>query len=60
MEDDFPRSDSCRWHKCEACEHLHLVLLDEEDEVIASAIISVDMLKSMLEAINGAPAGAIQ
>jgi hypothetical protein len=55
MDDDFPRSDSCQWYKCEACEHLHLVLLGEDDEVIAEAILSLDMLNSMLEVINGAP-----
>jgi hypothetical protein len=45
-------ADHCRWYKCEHCDHLHVVLLDIDNDPIATAVLSEDMLKHMLAVVN--------
>lgn len=51
--DDAPQADSTRFYKCDACEHLHVMLMDEEDHCHATAVISREMLLGMLAAVDG-------
>lgn len=53
--DDAPQADSTRFYKCEACEHLHVMLMSEEDRCYATAVISREMLLGMLAAVDGEP-----
>lgn len=57
---DAPKADSTRWYKCDACEHLHVLLQDEQDRTIASAVIDEGMLKRMLETVQGPPTEIMQ
>lgn len=52
---DAPRSDSMRWYKCDACENLHMIMLDEDQQVIATATATREMVMEMLETIDGEP-----
>jgi hypothetical protein len=46
-------ADHCTWYKCEHCEHLHVVLLDVDNEPIATTVFSQIMLTHMLAVVNG-------
>jgi hypothetical protein len=54
-EHDVEIADSVRGYKCDHCEHLHLVLLDLDDEPIATAVLTIEMLQNMLRIVQGAP-----
>jgi putative IMPACT (imprinted ancient) family translation regulator len=54
-DEDAEISHSCAWYKCDACAHLHLVLLTDDDMPIATAIIGREMLVAMLQTIDGEP-----
>lgn len=49
---DAPKAENCRWYKCEHCEHLHVILIDEDDRPIATSVLSREMLEHMLQAID--------
>jgi hypothetical protein len=49
---DAPKADTTKYYKCEACTHLHVLLVDELDETIATAVLSREMLVHMLEVID--------
>lgn len=51
--DDAPRANSTQWYKCESCENLHIILLDENNESIATAVFDEDMLNRMLSTVKG-------
>jgi membrane-bound inhibitor of C-type lysozyme len=51
---EAPKADSTRYYKCDACEHLHVMLVDEDDCTFATAVIDRKMLLSMLDVIDGA------
>jgi diadenosine tetraphosphatase ApaH/serine/threonine PP2A family protein phosphatase len=51
--DDIEMADACRWVKCPHCGDLHLVLLDADDEPIAVATLSLEMLEHMTGVIKG-------
>lgn len=57
---DAPKADSTRWYKCDACEHLHVILLGEADEPLATAVVSREMLVNMLKTIDDDPEVLIQ
>lgn len=44
---DAPKASSTRFYKCDECEHLHVMLLDEFDRFIATAVVSREMLVGM-------------
>ena len=48
-------ADSVRGYKCDRCEHLHLILLDVDDQPIATALLTQEMLENMLRMIQGPP-----
>lgn len=50
---DAPKADSTHYYKCDHCEHLHMILVDEIGRTYVTAIISRDMLIHMLEVIDG-------
>jgi hypothetical protein len=52
---DAPKADSTRYYKCDTCEHLHVILVDEDDRTLASAVYSRVALIHMLEVIDGDP-----
>lgn len=49
---DAPAARITEWYKCDSCGNLHLILLDEHDKIIATAVISKRMLIDMLKAID--------
>jgi len=49
---DAPKAYTTRWYKCDACENLHVLLLDEDDEPISTAVISREMILNMLDELN--------
>ena len=53
VEDAVEDADHCRWYKCDHCEHLHVVLLDVDNEPIATAVFSQMMLTHMLAVLTG-------
>ena len=53
-ENDAPQSDSLVWYLCDECENLHVQLRGENDELIASTILTREMLVQMIEAIDAA------
>jgi hypothetical protein len=55
-ENDAPQSESLVWYLCDECESLHLQLRGEDDELIATTILTREMLVLMLAAIDGSPA----
>jgi membrane-bound inhibitor of C-type lysozyme len=55
---DAPKADSTRYYKCDGCQHLHVMLMSEEDNVLATAVMSREMLLEMLEVVDGPPLGA--
>ena len=57
-ENEAPQSDSLVWYMCSECENLHVQLRGENDELIASTILTREMLVQMIEAIDGSPASA--
>lgn len=57
-ENDAPQSDSLVWYLCGECENLHVQLRGENDELIASTILTREMLVQMIAAIDGSPASA--
>lgn len=57
-ENDAPQSDSLVWYMCSECENLHLQLRGEDDELIATTILTREMLVQMLAAIDGSPASS--
>jgi hypothetical protein len=59
-EHDVPIADSVKAYKCDHCEHLHLVLVDEADAPIASAVLTVEMLEGMLNIVKSHAAGVIK
>jgi hypothetical protein len=50
--DDAPEANMTHWYKCPACEHLHVVLTDEAGDILATAVLSRDMLTTMLETVD--------
>lgn len=50
---DAPKADRVTGYKCEACEHLHIVLVDEDGLALATAVVSREMLEQMLTMIDG-------
>ena len=50
-----PKADSTRYYKCDGCENLHVMLTDEDENTIATAVMSRDMLLHMLEVVDGEP-----
>jgi len=52
---DAPKADSTHYYKCDACEHLHVMLIDEDGDCIATAVMSRDMLINMLSTIDDEP-----
>ena len=48
-----PSADSTRYYKCDGCQHLHVMLVDAEDNVLATAVMSREMLLEMLEVVDG-------
>lgn len=48
----LPQSDSMHWFKCDHCEHLHLILFDEDNHPFATAVISEEQLQNMLETVR--------
>jgi hypothetical protein len=57
-ENDAPQSDSLVWYLCDECENLHVQLRGENDELIASTILTRAMLVQMIETIDGSSASA--
>lgn len=53
--DRAPRADTVHWYKCDGCENLHVVLCDEENKVIATMVLSEQMLVRMMEVIHEVP-----
>lgn len=49
---DAPAARITEWYKCDSCENLHMILFNENDKVIATAIISKQMLIHMLKTIG--------
>jgi hypothetical protein len=52
---DAPKADSTHYYKCDACEHLHVLLMSEGNEPIATAVVSREMLIHMLNVIDDEP-----
>lgn len=52
---DAPKADTTSYYKCAHCEHLHVMLKDEDDNTLATAVMSYDMLRHMIEVVNGEP-----
>lgn len=52
---DAPKADHLQSYKCDACKHLHVVLIDEEDRYIATAVISREMSENMFRMLDGPP-----
>ena len=50
-----PKADSAHYYKCGTCDHLHVALVDEDGDTHATAVMSYDMLRHMIEVINGEP-----
>jgi membrane-bound inhibitor of C-type lysozyme len=57
--DDAPKADSTRHYKCDACQHLHMLLMDEDDKTIATAVIDRQTLVHMLSVIDGEPTHSV-
>jgi hypothetical protein len=53
--DDAPQADSTRFYKCDGCQHLHVMLMNEDDLCYATAVISREMLLGMLACVDGEP-----
>lgn len=52
---DAPKADSTRYYKCDGCAHLHVALVDKDDNCYVTAIISREMLVHMLEVLDEEP-----
>jgi hypothetical protein len=50
-----PISDSIGWYKCSTCEFLHLRLYAKNGELMATSVISREMIENMLSTIDGPP-----
>jgi hypothetical protein len=50
-----PKAYSTKYYKCDACERLHVVLVDKDDKYIATAVISRDVLEHMFKVIDDDP-----
>lgn len=48
-----PGAHSCEWYRCDHCDDLHLIAYDHADQVIATAVLSRDMLRDMLAVAYG-------
>jgi hypothetical protein len=52
---DAPKSNWMHYYKCDACEHLHVLLMSDDNEPIATTVMSREMLMNMLNVIDGEP-----
>jgi hypothetical protein len=50
---DVPQAYSTAAYKCEECENLHLILYDDDDNAIATAVLTRQTLIDMLKLIDG-------
>jgi hypothetical protein len=52
---EVPTADHMEWYKCKSCEHLHIRMFGEHDELQYTAIIHLEALEDMLRTIRGEP-----
>lgn len=50
-----PCASRTYWFKCDQCDQLHVVLERENGELIATMVVDLDMLTSMVEVVQGPP-----
>lgn len=55
-----PKAHTTQSYKCNRCEHLHVMLMDEQGKYIATAVISRAMLVNMLKVIDDDPEIMVQ